>query len=119
MTPAPLLARALRRIGLASAAAVLEGRSPHWPALERDVVKEEWQCRACGATAGLEVHHVRPFHLYPELELTRANLMVLCRRCHWLLGHGSKSWSDWIPTAPADAAAMRRRIDGRLRTREG
>jgi hypothetical protein len=40
----------------------------------------------------VQVHHVRPFHLRPELELDPDNLISLCmaegRHCHLAVGHG-------------------------------
>jgi hypothetical protein len=41
----------------------------------------------------LEVHHIKPFHLHPELELEPKNLITLCENksdgvnCHLLFGH--------------------------------
>lgn len=41
----------------------------------------------------IEVHHIRPFHLHPDLELDPANLVTLCEadkggaNCHLLFGH--------------------------------
>ncbi|GCE16544.1 HNH endonuclease [Dictyobacter kobayashii] len=44
---------------------------------------------------GLQVHHIKPFHLYPELELDPNNLITLCeirgRTHHLLIGH----LDDW------------------------
>jgi 5-methylcytosine-specific restriction protein A len=39
------------------------------------------------------VHHIRPFHTHPELELEPSNLITLCEsgrrgvHCHLLFGH--------------------------------
>jgi 5-methylcytosine-specific restriction endonuclease McrA len=39
----------------------------------------------------LQVHHIKPFHLHPHLELEPTNLITLCevkgRDHHLLLGH--------------------------------
>ena len=40
----------------------------------------------------LNTHHVRPFHEYPEDELKKSNLIVLCRFHHFLHAH-LKNWS--------------------------
>jgi len=58
-------------------------------------------CAACGNTVGLQVHHVRPYHLHPELELVESNLRVLCSsvtglECHELLAHGG-SFKAYVP----------------------
>ncbi|GCE29115.1 hypothetical protein KDA_45990 [Dictyobacter alpinus] len=41
------------------------------------------------------MHHIKPFHLYPELELDPGNLITLCeikgRTHHLLIGH----LDDW------------------------
>lgn len=65
-------------------------RSSHWPALEKKFLKEHSSCAACGSTSKLNVHHIKPFHLFPELELVESNLVTLCmdNHCHILLGHG-------------------------------
>ena len=40
------------------------------------------------------MHHIKPFHLYPQLELDPNNLITLCRSkywrfdCHLAVGHG-------------------------------
>lgn len=65
-------------------------RSSHWPKVEHEHVKLHPACAGCGFTH-VEVHHVKPFHLFPELELDETNLITLCRsgnNCHLLIGHG-------------------------------
>ncbi len=71
-------------------------RSPHWHAVEHEHLNKEPECRRCGATLGLQVHHIRPFHLAPELELDPENLITLCEEggylnCHLIHGHSG----DW------------------------
>jgi 5-methylcytosine-specific restriction endonuclease McrA len=46
--------------------------------LERD----NHQCRLCGAKNNLEVHHIIPFSLYPELVDLKMNGITLCHNCH-------------------------------------
>jgi hypothetical protein len=68
-------------------------RSPHWRQLRKEFIAENPSCLACGGTKKLEVHHVKPFHLHPELELDRKNLVTLCESgkhgvvCHLAWGH--------------------------------
>jgi 5-methylcytosine-specific restriction enzyme A len=101
---------------LRAAWATLAGRSSDWPALERRVIEEEGGCRVCGTTRGLEAHHLKPFHLYPELEMLRANLMALCRPHHLEFGHCG-DWRAWNPSAAEDAARWAARRRARLYTR--
>jgi hypothetical protein len=70
-------------------------RSPHWPAFRRMHLRLEPTCRWCGGSLHLEVHHIAPFHLHPELELDPGNLITLCESpaidCHLVIGH----FDDW------------------------
>jgi 5-methylcytosine-specific restriction protein A len=66
-------------------------RSPGWPAVRKTHLEKEPACRACGGKNNLEVHHVKPFHLFPDLELVDSNLITLCMEpghgCHFIFGH--------------------------------
>ncbi len=66
-------------------------RSGAWEKLRNDIVKKHPWCMICGKNKSLQLHHIRPFHLYPELELTEDNLRVLCQSCHLVWGH----LGDW------------------------
>lgn len=66
-------------------------RSSAWEKLRNDIVKKHPWCMICGKNKSLQLHHIRPFHLYPELELTEDNLRVLCQSCHLVWGH----LGDW------------------------
>lgn len=48
-------------------------RSPEWPHVREEFLKACPACAACGGTEDLNVHHIQPFHLHPELELDPAN----------------------------------------------
>jgi len=50
-------------------------------------------CAWCGATNGIEVHHVRPQHVWPELAHDTNNMVCLCRRCHFTVGHRN-NWTN-------------------------
>ena len=73
----------------------LSGRSPHWPKMRAAHLKLHNECAACSGRKNLEVHHIKPFHLHPELELSEENLLTLCempsRNCHLTWGH----FYDW------------------------
>ena len=71
-------------------------RSPDWPRVAQEHLLREPACVSCGYTGQeLQVHHIRPFHLYPDLELDPHNLITLCEvkggEHHLLLGH----LDDW------------------------
>ena len=61
-------------------------------------------CAFCGAAVALEVHHIRPYHLHPELELDPANFVTLCEgspQCHLHVGHLG-NWDSFNPALIAD-----------------
>lgn len=81
-------------------------RSPKWPAVEHKHLKEQPFCKYCGHILNLQVHHIKPFHLYPELELDDNNLITLCMepslRCHLIQGHLG-SWFKYNPNIVKEA----------------
>lgn len=95
---------------------LMMARSPQWDAVRNAHVRANPYCAACGSGLRLNVHHVQPYHLYPELELDPANLLTLCEgtvvNCHLLFGH-LRSWLSWNPNVHEDAAAMLAKIKGR------
>lgn len=103
-------------IGLASGPMYGTPRSSLWDAVRDRHLRENPCCEVCWSLL-VEVHHVRPFVQYPELELDTGNLITLCRPHHFLFGHGL-DWQSWIPSVRLDVAMMRERIDGRLRHAE-
>ena len=46
--------------------------------LERD----RWRCKRCRRAGRLEIDHIIPVHLRPDLELSFANAQTLCASCH-------------------------------------
>jgi hypothetical protein len=68
-------------------------RSTKWPAVRKAHLAKFPTCAVCGGKKKLEAHHVSPFHLYPDLELSPGNLITLCENkgyglnCHLLFGH--------------------------------
>jgi 5-methylcytosine-specific restriction enzyme A len=67
-------------------------RSGKWPKVEHDFRSKHPTCAGCGGIVNLNVHHQKPFHLDPPLELDENNLITLCmekgKDCHLLIGHG-------------------------------
>ncbi|MFZ0928179.1 MAG: HNH endonuclease [Syntrophobacteraceae bacterium] len=89
-------------------------RSPKWHKVEQEHLEKEPECQRCGARSArtegkglrtkegqernvkLQVHHIQPFHLHPELELDPENFITLCEEggylnCHFMYGH----LGDW------------------------
>jgi len=88
-------------------------RSGHWRSVRGAWLKAHPTCAACGSTKNLEVHHKRPFHLYPKLELDDSNFITLCETMgsehHLKVGHtinGVSSWKIFNVNVEADAARM-------------
>ena len=85
-------------------------RSPKWPRTQDKHLKKFPTCAACGGTANLNVHHKKPFHLYPELELEPTNLITLCmdgdKDCHIKLGHGG-SFKAYNPNVEPDVETVK------------
>ena len=84
-----------------------KARSPKWPHVEKLHLKLEPACAACGSVKKLNVHHKKPFHLFPELELDLNNLITLCmdKECHEKIGHGG-NFKDYNPDVEADSAKV-------------
>ena len=88
-------------------------RSGKWRSVREAWLKDHPTCAACGSTKDLEVHHKKPFHLFPALELDSSNFITLCetlgKEHHLKLGHtvnGVSSWSLFNVNVVTDAAAM-------------
>lgn len=92
-------------------------RAGEWRAVRNAYAASHPACAACGAKADLQVHHVKPFHLWPALELESSNLIALCPRCHLLLGHLG-DYRAYNPCVREDAAWMLARVKSRPYTRD-
>jgi hypothetical protein len=93
-------------------------RSAKWPTVRKRHLKTHPGCEICGATALRSVHHIQPFHLFPELELDPTNLITLCEgstvNCHYLFGH-FMDWKNYNPDVAADAKRFSAVVKQRLR----
>lgn len=72
-------------------------RSPKWDRVRAEHLRQHPTCAACGGKEALQVHHIKPYHLFPELELEPSNLLTLCTgrkscNCHLTFGH----LGDWL-----------------------
>lgn len=114
-----------------SVSGVIDGwtgeRSSKWSTVRNQFVAAHPVCEACGTSENLNVHHIKPFHNHPELELDLKNLITLCSgsyangryNCHFKIGHdpdgpaGSKSpnWMLSNPRVRLDARSHRQRLE--------
>jgi len=81
-------------------------RSPEWSRVAHEHLSHQPGCMVCGHRGqGLQVHHIKPFHLHPELELDPNNLITLCeirgRDHHLLIGH-LDDWESYNPAVRTD-----------------
>ena len=68
-------------------------RSSRWRKVRAAHLEANPECACCESRTKLEVHHIIPFNLAPDLELDPNNLITLCENkkygvnCHLLFGH--------------------------------
>ncbi len=75
---------------------------PEWLELRFRILRQHgYKCMACGVTREtrpgvvLQVDHIKPRSIYPELALVADNLQVLCRECN--VGKSNKYSDDLRP----------------------
>ena len=94
-----LLRHSFRDVGISAK------RSNHWPTVEKHFREAHPTCAACGGNKRLNIHHIKPFHIFPQLELDPTNLITLCmgtKECHLRLGHLG-DFKFWNPNIIKDA----------------
>lgn len=64
-------------------------RSSAWASFRNKNIKGK--CEICDSRFFLELHHVKPYHLFPELELDPNNVVTACRKHHFEFCH----FFDW------------------------
>lgn len=72
--------------------------SYRWKQLRYDAIKKYGNsCQCCGASvktgAVLNVDHIKPRKLFPQLALDIDNLQILCSECNQ--GKGNRDQTDW------------------------
>lgn len=93
-------------------------RSPKWQKVRNIHLRENPTCAVCKGTTKLEVHHKKPFHLHPELELDPDNLITLCECashgviCHLLIGHLG-NYKSLNESVDEDAQTWRQKLETR------
>lgn len=70
---------------------VIIPRSKYWQKTRLNHVNKNPYCYICHTKHSLQVHHKKPFHIFPHLELEEDNLITLCENHHLYYGH----WGDW------------------------
>lgn len=87
-------------------------RSSKWPTVRKEHLKNNPTCAICNGKEKVEVHHIKPFHKYPELELDPNNLITLCESksfgitCHLAIGHGG-NYKRTNPTVVQDVTYIK------------
>lgn len=86
-------------------------RSSRWLQIRKEYIKNNPYCRCCGGKDKLEVHHKKPFWLFPKLELEFSNLITLCEKklCHFTIGH-LYSWKSYNPNIDKDIEIWNRKV---------
>lgn len=94
-----------------------QSRSSKWEKVRNEHLKQEPKCAICETDNEIEVHHIKPFHVYPDLELESSNLITLCRTHHYDIAH-LRDWSAYNPNIKIDCMwlnyKIRHRVYGRL-----
>jgi 5-methylcytosine-specific restriction endonuclease McrA len=90
-------------------------RSPRWPKVRAEHLSANPKCAVCESTSVLEVHHIRPFHQDPSLELDPKNLITLCESkskgvtCHQFFGHLG-DYKNENPNVVKDAKSWNKKL---------
>jgi hypothetical protein len=95
-------------------------RSLDWAKTRRLFLKQHPTCAVCGTRRGVEAHHIRPYYLYPELELDFNNLITLCENGanhHLFVGH-LMSFKSYNTDVKQDAEEWNQRIKSRPKWKE-
>lgn len=90
-------------------------RSPDWYKVRKRHLEKNPVCAWSGRTSNLEVHHIYPVHLYPELELDEGNLITLSEapdNFHFIFGH-FMDWKSYNPDIVDHAEWYRKRKSSR------
>lgn len=94
-------------------------RSPMWGSVEKAHRLIEPRCVVCGYKGSkIQVHHIKPFHLHPLLELDPKNLITLCeakgREHHLLIGH-LDNWESYNEHVREDVKRFRNKTEKQIR----
>lgn len=88
-------------------------RSSQWRKTRAEHLRKNPACAVCGEKGTLlnsnNVHHIKVFHKYPELENDSNNILTLCREHHFWFGHLG-SFASWNESVREDAELWRQKI---------
>ena len=76
-----------------------------WQAVRwQEMVKQRdgYKCVDCGRTDHLQVHHIKPVHIYPECKNDIDNGITLCPRCHQHYHGGHFAGDKMLPVHGID-----------------
>jgi len=92
-------------------------RSPQWRKVREEHLKKFPTCYVCGSNKKITVHHIYPYHLFPDMELEESNLITLCEggrfkslNCHIVFGHCC-DFKDVNTQCEIDAEIWRRKLN--------
>lgn len=64
---------------------------PAYNAWRKEVLERDcFSCVLCGSKDKLEVHHIKPYALFPILRTDPTNGITLCKKCHKAVHRGEK-----------------------------
>ncbi len=91
-------------------------RSRRWSKVREEFLEQNPTCAVTGSKENLEVHHILPFHKFPNLELDKRNLITLSRKTmgcniHLLFGHFG-NYQNYNPSVYDDAELFNKKIIG-------
>lgn len=92
-------------------------RSSKWNDLRYSHLLKHPVCAVCGGNKKVEVHHIKPVHLFPDLELDNQNLITLCEgkkyvNCHLFFGHLG-SYIRFNPDVKKDAEIFNNKLSNK------
>lgn len=92
-------------------------RSGQWSTFRKKFLEGK-VCAVCNGTKKLELHHLKPFNQFPELELSPDNVLPLCESgkngimCHLFVGHLG-NYKKINPDAIKDSMIWNEKLKGR------
>ena len=91
------------------------GRNPGWHKFVKELIKERGgKCEITGSTRKLVGHHKIPFHIRPDLEMIKTNVIILSEdvfgsNIHLLFGHLG-NYKKYNPDIKEDAVYWNKKL---------